>query len=47
MFLHNPPANGPTFTGTLFIPRPTDIDVDASGRMYVASWHGGKLLTAD
>ena len=47
VFLHNPPANGPTFDAHqetfLTIPRPTDIDVDASGRMYVASWHGGKF----
>ena len=47
VFLHNPPANGATFDTHqetfLTIPRPTDIDVDASGRMYVASWHGGKF----
>tara|TARA_Y100001968_G_scaffold315083_1_gene341286 strand:- start:1762 stop:5475 length:3714 start_codon:yes stop_codon:yes gene_type:complete len=47
VFLHNPPANGPTFDAHqetfLTISRPTDIDVDASGRMYVASWHGGKF----
>ena len=47
VFLHNPPANGPTFDAHqetfLTIPRPTDIDVDASGRMYVASWRGGKF----
>ncbi|MCH2379402.1 MAG: hypothetical protein MK236_08275, partial [Pedosphaera sp.] len=42
VFRHNPPANGATFDAHqetfLTIPRPTDIDVDASGRMYVASW---------
>jgi len=47
VFLHNPPANGPTFDAHqetfLTISRPTDIDVDGSGRMYVASWHGGKF----
>ncbi|SVD92209.1 uncharacterized protein METZ01_LOCUS445063, partial [marine metagenome] len=47
VFLHTPPANGPTFDAHqetfLTISRPTDIDVDASGRMYVASWHGGKF----
>jgi len=47
VFLHNPPANGPTFDAHqetfLTISRPTDIDVDGSGRMYVSSWHGGKF----
>ena len=47
VYRHNPPANGATFDTHqetfLSISRPTDIDVDASGRMYVASWHGGKF----
>ncbi|MGB1725280.1 MAG: DUF7133 domain-containing protein, partial [Limisphaerales bacterium] len=45
VFLHNPAANGATFDAHqetfLAINRPTDIDVDGSGRMYVSSWQGG------
>ena len=45
VFLHNPTPNGATFDShhetLLAINRPTDIDVDGSGRMYVASWQGG------
>ena len=44
---HNLPGNGATFDPQqdtfLRIPRPTDIDVDASGRMYVSSWKNGKF----
>ena len=45
VFLHNPAPNGATFDPHqetfLAINRPTDIDVDGSGRMYVSSWQGG------
>ena len=45
VFLHNPTPNGATFDSHqetfLAINRPTDIDVDGSGRMYVSSWQGG------
>lgn len=47
VFSHDLPANGPTFDaqqGTFVrIPRPTDIDVDAAGRMYVSSWKDGRF----
>ena len=47
VFLHNLPAAGATFKAHqeefLRIPRPTDIDVDGSGRMYVSSWKNGKF----
>lgn len=47
VYLHNLPANGATFDAHqetfLKIPRPTDIDVDGSGRMYVSSWKDGKF----
>lgn len=47
VYIHNLPANGPTFDAHqdvfLRIPRPTDIDVDGSGRMYVSSWKNGKF----
>ncbi len=45
VFLHNPTPTGATFhphqETFLAINRPTDIDVDGSGRMYVSSWQGG------
>ncbi|MCP4812198.1 MAG: heme-binding domain-containing protein, partial [Planctomycetaceae bacterium] len=47
VYSHNLPATGATFSAQqdvfLKIPRPTDIDVDGSGRMYVASWKNGKF----
>lgn len=47
VYRHNLPKNGATFGADqkvfLKIPRPTDIDVDGSGRMYVSSWKGGKF----
>ncbi len=47
VYLHNLPSNGATFDAHqevfLKIPRPTDIDTDGSGRMYVSSWKGGKF----
>ena len=47
VYRHNLPANGATFDTAqdvfLKIPRPTDIDVDGSGRMYVSSWKNGKF----
>ncbi|HJO09789.1 MAG TPA: PVC-type heme-binding CxxCH protein, partial [Verrucomicrobiota bacterium] len=45
VFIHNPTPIGATFhphqETFLAINRPTDIDVDGSGRMYVSSWQGG------
>ena len=47
VFSHDLPARGATFAAQqdtfLKLPRPTDIDVDASGRMYVSSWKNGKF----
>jgi putative membrane-bound dehydrogenase-like protein len=47
VFRHNLPSAGATFAphqeSFLRIPRPTDIDVDGSGRMYVSSWKNGKF----
>ncbi|MBM79632.1 MAG: heme-binding domain-containing protein [Planctomycetaceae bacterium] len=47
VYRHNPPANGATFDADqdvfLKIPRPTDIDVDGGGLMYVSSWKNGKF----
>jgi putative membrane-bound dehydrogenase-like protein len=47
IYRHNLPSNGPTFDAHqevfLKLPRPTDLDVDGSGRMYVASWKNGKF----
>ena len=47
VYRHNLPANGATFDAhqEVFIklPRPTDMDVDGSGRLYVTSWKNGKF----
>ena len=47
VFSHKLPVNGATFDAQqdtfLKIPRPTDIDSDASGRMYVSSWKNGQF----
>ncbi len=47
IYLHNLPRSGATFAAHqetfLKVPRPTDLDVDGSGRMYVASWKNGKF----
>ena len=47
VYRHNPAPRGPTFAPHqevfLKIPRPTDIDVDGSGRMYVSSWKNGEF----
>lgn len=47
VFSHQLPPQGPTFQAQqgsfLKLPRPTDIDVDASGRMYVSSWKNGRF----
>ena len=47
IYRHNLPANGATFDPHqevfVKIPRPTDIDMDGSGRMYVSSWKNGKF----
>lgn len=47
VYRHNLPETPPTFGPHqevfLKIPRPTDIDVDGSGRMYVSSWKNGQF----
>lgn len=47
VYRHNLPADGPTFSAHqevfLKIPRPTDIDADGSGLMYVSSWKNGEF----
>lgn len=47
VYRHNLPTAGPTFAAHqevfLKLPRPTDIDVDGSGRMFVASWKNGNF----
>ncbi len=47
VYLHHPVVDGPTHSidqeTFLKIPRPTDVDVDGSGRMYVSSWKGGQF----
>ncbi|MBB73153.1 MAG: heme-binding domain-containing protein [Planctomycetaceae bacterium] len=47
VYRHNLPRRGPTFAAHqevfMKIPRPTDIDMDGSGRMYVSSWKNGKF----
>ncbi len=45
VFSHKLPRNGATFDAQqdtfLTIPRPTDADADASGRLFVTSWKNG------
>lgn len=47
VYFHPLTADGPTFQAGqeefLAISRPTDIDVDGSGRLYISSWQGGKF----
>ena len=47
VYSHQLPQNGATFDPQqdtfLSLPRPTDIDVDASGRMFVSSWKNGRF----
>ena len=47
VFAHRLPGNGATFDAHqepfITIPRPTDIDADASGRLYVSSWKNGQF----
>ena len=47
VYRHRLPQNGPTYDAHqevfLQLPRPTDIDLDGSGRMYVSSWKDGKF----
>ena len=47
VYRHNLSANGATFNAHqevfLKLPRPTDMDVDGSGRLYVSSWKNGKF----
>lgn len=47
VYRHNLPAHGPTFEAhqEVFVktPRPTDMDVDGSGRMYISSWKNGNF----
>ncbi|MCA9057891.1 MAG: c-type cytochrome, partial [Planctomycetaceae bacterium] len=47
VFSHHLPAHGATFDAQqdtfLKLPRPTDLDADGSGRMYVSSWKNGQF----
>ena len=47
VFSHRLPKNGPTYDAQqdtfVKIPRPTDADADASGRLFVTSWKGGQF----
>ncbi|MDA1230480.1 MAG: HEAT repeat domain-containing protein, partial [Planctomycetota bacterium] len=47
VFSHRLPKNGASFDAQqdtfLKIPRPTDADVDASGRLFVTSWKSGQF----
>lgn len=47
VYRHRPPAVGASFAADqdlfLSLPRPTDIDVDPSGRMFVSSWKNGNF----
>ena len=49
VYRHELAQHGPTFDLKqevfLKFPRPTGIDLDASGRLYVASWRGGEAST--
>ena len=50
VFRHPLTPKGATFSAGqekfLDVPRPTDLDVDASGRMYVSSWRGASFTYA-
>ena len=50
IYRHNLPAHGATFDPHqetfITIPRPTDLDVDGSGRMYVSSWNNGSYTNS-
>lgn len=47
VFFHPLTKNGATFKAGqedfVKIPRPTDIDADGSGRLFISSWHNGKF----
>lgn len=47
VFYHPLTKNGATWKAGqedfVKLPRPTDIDVDGSGRLYISSWHNGKF----
>jgi putative membrane-bound dehydrogenase-like protein len=49
VYRHELKRSGPTFDLKqevfLTFPRPTGIDIDGSGRLYVASWRGGEAST--
>jgi len=51
VYRHRLPATGPSFTANqdvfLDVPRPTDIDLDTSGRLYVSSWKNGGFKFSD
>lgn len=51
VYIHRLPAVGATFDphqeSFVSIPRPTDIDIDGSGRMYVSSWKNGGFDFSD
>lgn len=51
VYRHQASANGPTFEPNqdvfVTIPRPTDIDIDGSGRLFVSSWKNGGFNFSD
>ncbi|MFO1063036.1 MAG: discoidin domain-containing protein [Pirellulales bacterium] len=51
VYRHRPASDGATFKPDqdvfLKLPRPTDIDIDASGRMLVSSWKNGGFNFSD
>jgi putative heme-binding domain-containing protein len=50
VFFHPLKTDGATYTAQqetfLSIPRPTDMDIDSGGNIYVASWRGGQFKYA-
>jgi len=51
VYRHPLKANGADYTSSqqdfIKIPRPTDMDVDFDGRLYVSSWNGGSFRYSD
>lgn len=47
VYVHTPKPVGPSFTEDqdvfVSIPRPTDIDADATGQVFISSWNNGKF----
>lgn len=47
VYIHTPLPAGPSFTENqevfVSLPRPTDIDADATGQIFISSWNNGKF----